>query len=150
MAGSSRYTNCAVTAMQMYCWGQNGTGQAGNGSNSNILLPTPVRWPDAPVGTAAYMVPVTGTSVTAAAGAAVVPDPKVQVRDAFGTAITTGPSVGWVVTSGSSTVSAASSVADGSGNALITWTLAGASGTVNKMEARLANLPSILFTGTVP
>ena len=144
IAAFSRSASCASSATQLYCWGSSYSIGDGTGATRNV--PTAVRWPEASTSAIAQMAAVTPSAITAASGAPQTV--TISVTNAFGTVMPSA-TVSFVVTSGGGTVADASVVTDASGRASTTWTLAGASGTVGKLEARVASIPTLVITGTV-
>jgi alpha-tubulin suppressor-like RCC1 family protein len=141
----ARSSSCAVSAAQLYCWGASSS--IGDGTGNSRFLPTAVQWPEASAGAAATVTNSTTASFSAAAG---VPQVVTAiVRNHLG-AVLAGVTVTFVVSSGGGSVDLGSVVSNASGLATTNWTLAGASGTVGKLEARVTGLPSYVFTGTVP
>ena len=141
-----KFSSCATSSTQMYCWGGSPAG-IGDGSGASRNVATAVRWPDALPSNPAMIFANTPTTFTAVAGAPQTV--TVQVRNAQGT-ILSGVTVNFVVTAGGGTVTVASGTTDTGGNISTSWTLAGASGTIGKLEARVSGLPSLVITGTIP
>ncbi|MDB6035816.1 MAG: regulator of chromosome condensation, partial [Verrucomicrobiales bacterium] len=144
IAAFSRSSSCVSTTKQLYCWGSSYS--IGDGTGATRTIPTAVQWPESAAGDPAMPVAVTPQSLTAAAGTPQVV--TVLVRNAIGTALP-GVTVNFVVTSGGGSVTVASVVTDASGRASSAWNLAGSTGTVGTLEARVANIPTLVFTGTV-
>jgi hypothetical protein len=105
-----------------------------------------VQWPESVVSNPGTVVPLSSQFFSAAAATPQMV--TVQLKNAFG-AVLSGVSVSFVVTSGGGSVSVATVNTDASGNASTSWTLAGSSGTVGTVEARVTGVPTLVFTGTV-
>ncbi|CAN5389465.1 hypothetical protein BH09GEM1_BH09GEM1_38900 [soil metagenome] len=146
----SRDVSCATTSAQMYCWGA-GPGGIGDGTGATRTLPTAVRWPESSAAATANIQVTTpaGGSFSAASGS--TQTITVHVVNNLGNPVAAGTPVNFVITAGGGSLTTSATVAtDASGNATTGWTLAGASGTVGKLEARITNVPSAVITGTVP
>ncbi|MES2178804.1 MAG: Ig-like domain-containing protein [Gemmatimonadota bacterium] len=138
--------SCAANSTQMYCWG-NSSGGVGDGTFTLRSVATAVRWPEAPEFDAAMTVAITPVTISAAAGAPQTV--TVQVRTALGVPLV-GVNLSFVVTSGGGSSTVTSVQTGAGGNASTSWTLAGGSGTVGKLEARVNGIPTLVITGTVP
>ncbi len=142
----SRLVSCVLTSTQEYCWGFSGGG-IGDNTTSGRTTPTAIRWPETSATSPATITAQTSVSFSAAAG--VGNTVTVKVTNNLGAAI---PNVGvsFVITAGGGGVTVANGSTDANGLLSTSWTLAGASATVNKLEARVSGVPTIQFTGTVP
>ncbi|CAN5389525.1 hypothetical protein BH09GEM1_BH09GEM1_38910 [soil metagenome] len=144
LAAISLNASCVNTTKQLYCWGASTS--IGDGTFSSRSSATAVQWPETSTSDVASINAITPTSITASASTPQTV--TVQVTNAFGTTMS-GVSVDFVVTSGGGSVSVGTAVTDASGRANTGWTLTGSTGTVGKLETRVAGIPTRVFTGTV-
>jgi alpha-tubulin suppressor-like RCC1 family protein len=143
LQGTMRFASCASTSQAMYCWGAN----VPDGVGIQRTVPTVTSWPENSVGTALGVVSLQVLSFAGPSGAPLAPAMAFRVVGASGAPVPHA-TVNFVVTGGGS-ASPTSAISDASGVVSTTWTLGGAAGTTNTLEARVTGIPAARLTATV-